>query len=95
MGGSGVISVLAQALPHEFSKMVQNGLEQKVSLANSYHYKLLDFVKPLFEEGNPAGIKVLLNQLNICQKTVRLPLVMASNSIDEKFKLELQNLEAR
>jgi len=94
MGGSGVISVLAQGLPKEFSAMVQYGLEKNVTKANSLHYKLIDFVKPLFLEGNPAGIKSMLNTLDICQKEVRLPLVMTSNSIDEKIKKELVKLEA-
>ena len=56
MGGDGVISVLGQALPKDFSSMVKYGLKGDLKASKELHYKILSFVEPLFVEGNPAGI---------------------------------------
>lgn len=94
MGGKGVISVLAQALPKEFSSMVSYALDDDdIIEARHLHYKILDFVHPLFKEGNPAGIKKMLKLLNICGDNVRLPLVKASNEIEEIIKNGLAKLK--
>ena len=87
MGGKGVISVLAQGLPKEFSTMVSYVLDDNnLDQARDIHYKILDFVDPLFSEGNPAGIKKMLKLLKICDDNVRLPLVKASDSIENTIK---------
>ena len=86
-GGSGVISVLGQAFPKEFSKMIQLGLEGKVKEAYELHFKFMDITSCIFAENNPAGIKAVLEQLNLCQDTVRLPLVKAS----DKLKADIKN----
>jgi 4-hydroxy-tetrahydrodipicolinate synthase len=84
-GGSGVISVIGQAFPAEFSKMIQLGLEGKNKEAYQIHFKLMDIIDYIFEENNPAGIKTVLKELSICGNEVRLPLVKASNQLTEKI----------
>lgn len=84
-GGAGVISVLGQALPKEFSTMINLGLEGKNKEAFEIHYKLMDLTSLIFEENNPAGIKAVLNKLGICSDTVRLPLVKASEELQTKI----------
>ena len=80
-GGAGVISVLAQAVPSEFSKMISLGLAGEDKVAYSVHHKLKKGIELIFEEGNPAGIKAMLEHLKIIGSTVRLPLVEASDDL--------------
>ncbi len=84
-GGSGVISVIGQAFPAVFSKMIQLGLEGKNKEAYDIHFKMMDVVDFIFEENNPAGIKTVLQELGICANDVRLPLVKASNELHAKI----------
>ena len=84
-GGSGVISVIGQAFPGEFSKMIQFGSEGKNKEAYEIHYKMMDIINYIFEENNPAGIKAVLQELNICASTVRLPLVKATDNLHSKI----------
>lgn len=90
-GGSGVISVIGQAFPKEFSDMIQLGLEGKNKEAYEIHYKLMDIINLIFEENNPAGIKEVLSQFNICSNKVRLPLVSASENLHHKIKNFISN----
>lgn len=92
MGGNGVISVLGQALPKDFSSMVKYGLEGDLKASKELHYKILSFVEPLFVEGNPAGIKTLLNLMGICKEEVRLPLVKSSAKLKSIFEQKLNKL---
>jgi 4-hydroxy-tetrahydrodipicolinate synthase len=85
LGGSGVISVIGQGLPVDFSEMIRLALQGRVKEANDLHYKTLDLIGLIFEEGNPAGIKALLKKQNICTNSVRLPLISASNSLSGKI----------
>lgn len=91
-GGSGVISVIGQALPKEFSSMINLGLEGKNKEAFAIHYKLMDIVSAIFSENNPAGIKAVLKKLNICSDVVRLPLVPATNELQNKISKIIDNL---
>lgn len=84
-GGAGVISVIGQAYPKEFSKMIQLGLDGKAKEAFAIHYKLMDVVSFIFEENNPAGIKSVLEKMGICNDQVRLPLVKASKELKVKI----------
>lgn len=84
-GGAGVISVIGQGLPKDFSEMIQQGLKGKVENANTLHYKIMDCIDLIFEEGNPAGIKALLKDFDICSENVRLPLVNASDDLRQKI----------
>lgn len=85
-GGSGVISVLGQAFPKEFSKMIKLGLEGKTREAYDLHFKFMEITSLIFEENNPAGIKAVLEELDLCRDTVRLPLVRATQGLKTKIK---------
>ncbi|WP_066225344.1 4-hydroxy-tetrahydrodipicolinate synthase [Formosa haliotis] len=85
-GGAGVISVIGQAFPAEFSKMIQLGLEGKAKEAYAIHYKLMDVIGYIFEENNPSGIKAVFEALNLCRASVRLPLVEATSGLKDKIK---------
>lgn len=91
-GGSGVISVLGQALPKEFSTMINLGLEGKNKEAFAIHYKLMELTSLIFAENNPAGIKAVLQKLGICQDKVRLPLVEASEELQTKISDAIDRL---
>lgn len=84
-GGSGVISVIGQAFPKEFSKMIQLGLEGKNKEAYAIHFKMMDIIDYIFAENNPAGIKAVLQELAICKNDVRLPLVKATKQLQDKI----------
>lgn len=85
-GGHGVISVIAQGFPAEFSKMVRLGLEGKVKEAYELHYKIAPSIEMIFAEGNPAGIKSLLSSKGMVESVLRLPLVPAS----EKLRTDIE-----
>ena len=84
-GGSGVISVIGEGFPKDFSKMIALGLEKKVDEAYALHYKLAPCIDYIFAEGNPAGIKAVFKKLGICGDTVRLPLVGISKTLRDKI----------
>ncbi|WP_298498491.1 4-hydroxy-tetrahydrodipicolinate synthase [uncultured Algibacter sp.] len=84
-GGSGVISVIGQAFPKEFSEMISLGLKGEAKAAYKLHFKLMDVIGYIFEENNPAGIKAVFEALNLCRDTVRLPLVPASTNLKAKI----------
>ncbi|MGB6267936.1 MAG: 4-hydroxy-tetrahydrodipicolinate synthase [Olleya sp.] len=84
-GGAGVISVIGQALPKAFSSMINLGLEGKTKEAYALHFKMMEIINLIFEENNPAGIKAVLNNLNLCNKIVRLPLVPATEQLQSKI----------
>ena len=90
-GGSGVISVIGQGLPKDFSEMIQLGLKNDVIEANRLHYKIMDSIDYIFEECNPAGIKALLEKVNICSSNVRLPLVNATEILHQKINNFIDN----
>lgn len=80
-GGAGVISVIAEGFPKEFSQMVRLGLEKKADEAYKLHYKVADAIDMIFEQGNPAGIKSVFKSLGICDDVVRLPLVNVNEDL--------------
>jgi len=90
-GGSGVISVIGQGLPKDFSQMIQLGLKGDVENANKLHYMVMNSIDYIFEEGNPAGIKALLKKLDVCSENVRLPLVKASYDLQQKLNTFVDN----
>lgn len=89
-GGAGVISVIGQAFPKAFSEMIRLGLKGEAKDAYAIHFKLMDIINHIFEENNPAGIKAVFEALNLCQDTVRLPLVPASKQLKEKVAVFLK-----
>ena len=90
-GGAGVISVIGQGFPKEFSEMIRLGLKGDAKEAYKLNYRLLDVTGYIFEENNPAGIKGVFNALNLCNDTVRLPLVPVSTQLKEKIKTFIEN----
>ena len=88
-GGSGVISVVANAYPKEFSEMVRNTLKGNLEEAKRTHYQLKHFIDLIFAEGNPGGIKAALEIMNICEDNLRLPLWKVSKELKDKLKKEI------
>jgi 4-hydroxy-tetrahydrodipicolinate synthase len=85
-GGDGVISVLANAFPKGFSEMVTAALANDMDAAKKLHYKYFELIHYLFVDGNPAGVKVALNLLNVIEVDVRLPLVNVSENTFNQIK---------
>lgn len=85
-GADGVISVVGNAFPREFSAMVHHALNQQFDEARAIHYRLLEIIQNLFAEGNPAGIKEVMAHLDICENYLRLPLVPVSQATSEKLR---------
>jgi 4-hydroxy-tetrahydrodipicolinate synthase len=84
-GGSGVISVIGQAFPKEFSKMIQLGLQGNAEDSRKLEARLMPIINLIFEENNPAGIKAVLKTKGYCKDTVRLPLVPATEALQAKI----------
>tara|TARA_X000000950_G_scaffold218470_1_gene262964 strand:+ start:627 stop:1505 length:879 start_codon:yes stop_codon:yes gene_type:complete len=84
-GAKGVISVIGNALPELYSKIVQNGIDGDASRGYQMQYQILDLIRTIYDEGNPTGIKVLMNALGLCENRLRLPLVNASDSLYNKL----------
>ncbi|MEY8848714.1 4-hydroxy-tetrahydrodipicolinate synthase [Psychroserpens sp. XS_ASV72] len=93
-GGAGVISVIGQALPEQFSKMIRLGLEGKAKEAYKIHFELMEITSLIFSENNPAGIKAVLEALELSKATVRLPLVEATSELKGKIKQALQTIKS-
>ena len=91
-GGDGVISVIGQGYPKEFSTMVQLAFEGKVKEAYEIHNKLVDITRLIFAEGNPCGIKTILAEKGIIKNYLRLPLVIASEGLQAKIKAEMAKI---
>ena len=85
-GGSGVISVIGEGFPKQFSTMVKLGLERKVDEAYKIHYELAESIDMIFEQGNPAGIKEVFKSLQLSENTVRLPLVSVNEDLSNRLK---------
>jgi 4-hydroxy-tetrahydrodipicolinate synthase len=92
-GADGVISVVGNAFPKEFSEMVNSALSGQVEEARSIHYRLLDLIHLLFKEGNPTGVKEVLAQLDVCENYLRLPLVEASDALSDQLRREMIDQE--
>lgn len=80
-GGAGVISVIGEGFPKQFSEMVRLGLQRKVDEAYALHYLLADSIDMIFEQGNPGGIKEVFKSLGLSENTVRLPLVNVNEDL--------------
>lgn len=91
-GGAGVISVIGQGYPKEFSTMVQLAFDKKVDEAYEIHNKLVEITRLIFAEGNPCGIKAVLAEKGIIKNYLRLPLVPASEGLYAKIKAEMAEI---
>ncbi len=92
MGIEGVISVVANAFPAEFSQMVHAGMQGDFTTARGLHYKLLDLIGMLFEQGNPAGVKYVLHKRGLCKPEVRLPLVGIDVDLSGRMDAQVASL---
>jgi 4-hydroxy-tetrahydrodipicolinate synthase len=93
MGGVGVISVVGNALPKEFSTLVHAALKGDLETARREHLRLIDVIDLLFAEGNPGGIKEVLKIMGVCGNPVRLPLVNVSEATAKKLYQALADAE--
>lgn len=85
-GAKGVISVVANCFPKDFSEMIRLSLKQNFSEAQKIHYKLLEAYDLLFVENNPSGLKAFLYELKLTENELRLPLVPLSAPFHQKVK---------
>ena len=94
IGADGVISVIANVLPKKFSDMVRSCLKNDYESAATEHLSMIDFINLLFLEGNPVGVKTVLNLMGVCKDNLRLPLVKGTNDLREKLKQEMILLQS-
>ncbi len=92
-GADGVISVIANAFPKDFSEMTRQILAGNVNVAQKLHYKFTDIIEQLFADGNPAGIKAVLELQNICKANVRLPLVKINKDTQKELEKLMDSFE--
>ncbi len=94
LGAVGVISVIGNAFPREFSRMVRLALDGDYAHAREIHHRFTELFSLLFIDGNPAGVKCLLNAMGFIENELRLPLVPTRITTYEKIKTVLNNLNA-
>jgi 4-hydroxy-tetrahydrodipicolinate synthase len=92
-GADGVISVIANAYPWEFSEMVRLSLKGDMENARKYHYYLYDLIEAIFMDGNPGGIKATLEILGRCRNTLRLPLAKVNKAVNLQIKKAVEAIE--
>ena len=90
-GGAGVISVIGEGFPQQFSQMVRFGLQRNVDEAYRLHYEIADAIDMIFEQGNPAGIKHVFKELGLCEDFVRLPLVNINQDLANRLTAFVKN----
>jgi len=91
-GGSGVISVLANAFPAECAELVNQSLKNNFKTAREIQFRFLEIIELLFIDGNPAGVKTMLNIMNLCQNNLRLPLVPVSKTIYTRIQKAIEEV---
>lgn len=87
-GGAGVISVIGQGIPNEFSEMIRLGLARRVDEAFVLQYKMMPIIDMIFEQGNPAGIKKILELANVSKDILRLPLIKVDEDLGSRIEQE-------
>ena len=92
LGAEGVISVIGNAFPKEFSKMVRLAIEGDYASALTIHHRFKELFSLLFVDGNPAGVKAMLNAMGFCENVLRLPLVPTRITTFEKIQQILRQL---
>lgn len=91
-GGSGVISVLANAFPAQCSELVSQSLKNNFKSAREIQFRFLEMMELLFVEGNPSGVKEMLSIMNICLSNVRLPLVPVSRTVHTRIQKAIEEI---
>lgn len=92
IGADGVISVVGNALPRQFSQMIALAKQGNYTDARKIHLNLIALIDMLFAEGNPGGIKAAMSIIGISQNMVRLPLAPISDSLYQKMKAEIDRI---
>ena len=92
LGAVGVISVIGNALPAEFSRMVRLALKGEYNTSLSIHHKFTELFKLLFVDGNPAGVKAMLSEMGLIQNVLRLPLIPTRLTTMEKISQIVREL---
>jgi 4-hydroxy-tetrahydrodipicolinate synthase len=92
LGAAGIISVVGNALPLQFSEMIRLCLKGDFKVAQPLHLSMIEFTRLIFAEGNPAGVKAALKYFGVCGDFVRLPLVPASAGLTAQIVSELQHI---
>lgn len=95
LGGSGVISVLANAIPQLFEGIKNASQSGRYAEAHKDLFDVLELNKLLYEEGNPVGIKQLLHEMNLCTPKVRLPLANCSEKLSKQIKTSYNRYKER
>jgi len=85
LGMEGVISVAANCFTKDFTTMVNNALDGNFDAAKTMHYRLLEGIRLLFADGNPAGVKYVLSKMGLCKNVMRLPIVPVTDATAEKI----------
>jgi 4-hydroxy-tetrahydrodipicolinate synthase len=91
-GGSGVISVLANAFPSQTSELINNSLKSNFKTAREIQFRFLEMIDLLFIDGNPSGVKAMLNIMDICQNMLRLPLVPVSRPVYTRIQKAIEEV---
>ncbi len=92
IGGAGIISVIANALPGHLASMIHHALAGDYRRARELHHALIELFRLQFQDGNPAGVKAMLHHYGVIEEVLRLPLVPANRETRELIIRELQNL---
>ena len=92
-GGSGIITVIGQCFPKEFSEMIRLGLNRKVDDAYASHYRLSECIDMIFEQGNPAGIKEVYKSLGLTENYLRLPLVSVDENLAKRIDTFVKEID--
>ncbi|MCE5227627.1 MAG: 4-hydroxy-tetrahydrodipicolinate synthase [Porphyromonadaceae bacterium] len=95
LGAVGVISVIGNAFPKEFSKMVRLALNGDYNNALTIHHRFTELIELLFVDGNPAGVKSILNTMGYIENKLRLPLVPTRITTYEKIREVLRQLSIK
>jgi 4-hydroxy-tetrahydrodipicolinate synthase len=93
VGGSGVISVLGNAFPAQCSELVNHSLRLNFKAAREIQFRILELIELCFADGNPAGVKAMLNVMNICSNNLRLPLVPVSKPIYSRIQKAIEEIK--
>jgi len=92
LGGDGVISVISNALPGEFSKMINLCMKREFDAAREISFRLMDIIDGIYADGSPSGIKAVLEMKGLCNNIVRLPLVKINKALQNHLAQLLDEL---
>lgn len=91
-GGSGIISVVANAFPAQTSELVNHAIKNNFKSAREIQFRMIEMIELCFIDGNPSGVKAMLSIMNICQNNLRLPLVPVSRTVYTRIQKAIEEL---